>query len=474
MKKNFKYGLTSTALLIGVLAVIVLINVFVTLLVGKFPLKIDLTSTKLYEISDKTYEYLKNYDKPTTIYILASETEEDKTIKNILEKYSQSNSNIKLKNINPVEEPTFGTKYTEQGQSLISNAVIVECGERFKVFSPYDLYGTAQTQTGSLSLTSIKVEQKITAGLKYVASDSDFTVCFINGHGEAELPGARQALEQANFEIKDINLTTEEIPENAKMIVVAAPTNDYTTAELAKLDVFFKNAGKGQFVFDPTVTGLNNLYGYIKDWGIQVNDDVAVEESANNKIRIGSGGMFLIKPELEDSDITSPVKDAQRILAYYPYSKSLTALFDANSGIEVTKLLTTTDSTYTTSDLEKLEKNDLSKTGAAVVAAAAVKQGDTPEQDSIIFVAGSSLLLDINIETISDTYGFANADFYTNVINYLQGSKDDYTIASKSLAVDRLNITVSDMIIIAIIFVIVIPIGVLVYGIVVWFKRRNL
>lgn len=474
MKKNFKYGLTSTALLVGILAVIVLINVFVTVLVGKFPLKIDLTSTKLYEISDKTYEYLKTYDKPTTIYILASETEEDKTIKNILEKYSQSNKNIKLKNINPVEEPTFGTKYTQQGQSLISNAVIVECGERFKVYSPYDLYGTAQTQTGSMQFTSVKVEQKITAGLKYVSSDSDFTVCFIKGHGEAELDGARQTLEQENFEILDINLAAEEIPENAKMVVIAAPTNDYTTAEMAKLDRFFKNAGKGQFIFDPTVKGLNNLYSYIKDWGIQVNDDIAVEESASNKLRLGNGGMFLVKPELADTDMTTPIKDAQRIIAYYPYSKSLTALFEANNGIEVTKLLTTTESTYTTSDLEKLAKDDSSKTGSAVVAAAALKQGDTPEEDSIIFVSGSSLLLDIDTETISDSYGFANADFYRNVINYLQGSKDDYTISPKTLAADRLNITVTDIILIGIIFVIVIPIGVLVYGIVVWFKRRNL
>jgi ABC-2 type transport system permease protein len=101
MKKNFKHGLTSCALLVGILAVIVLINVFVTVLVGKFPLKIDLTSTKLYEISDTTYNYLKTYDKPTTIYILASETDEDKTIKNILEKYSQANSNIKLKKYKP-------------------------------------------------------------------------------------------------------------------------------------------------------------------------------------------------------------------------------------------------------------------------------------------------------------------------------------------------------------------------------------
>ena len=86
MKKNTKYGITSTALFIGLIAIVVLVNVFVTVLVKKFPIKIDLTPTKLYEISETTYNYLKDYDKPTTIYILSAEKDEDKTVKNILEK----------------------------------------------------------------------------------------------------------------------------------------------------------------------------------------------------------------------------------------------------------------------------------------------------------------------------------------------------------------------------------------------------
>ncbi len=474
MKKNFKYGLTSTALLIGIFAVIVLVNVFVSVLVDKFPIKIDLTSTQLYEISENTYKYLENYDKPTTIYILASETEEDKRVKNILEKYSQSNKNIKLVNINTAEDLTFGSKYTEPGTSLYSNSVIIECGERFKVLSPYDLYGTSQTQADGVLLTSLNVEQKVTAGLKFVSSNSNFTVCFISGHGEAEMLGARQTLEESNFEIVNVNLSTEEIPEEANMVVVAAPTNDYTMAEIAKLDKFFHNAGKGQFIFDPTVTGLDNLYNYIKDWGIQVNDDVAVEESMGSQIRIGNTAMFLVRPEFEENELTAPIEESQRLMAYYPYSKSLTMLFEANNGIEVKKLLSTTDDTYTTEDLTSLEKTDSSRSGKQVVAAVATRQGDTPDTDSIIFVSGTSLLLDIDRETISNNYGFANSEFYTNVVSYLQGSEDDYTISPKSLAVDRLNITERDAILIGIIFVIVVPVLILVYGIVIWVKRRNL
>lgn len=473
--KKFKYGLNSTILLIGVLAIIVILNVFVTALVERYPIKVDLTSTQRYEISDKTYQFLKGYEKPTTIYVLSTEAEEDLIIKNILEKYSTTNKNIEVKNINTAENPTFGKKYIKDGESLISNSVIIDAGDRFKIYSPYDLYNfQTDNSSGRQYATSIKAEQKITAGLKYVSSDEDFRVGFIKGHNEIELDGARQSLENNNYVINDINLATDDIPSNIKMLVIASPTVDYTMAEIAKLDSFFSNSGKAQFIFDNSSTGLTNLYSYIKEWGIQVNDDVAVETDNSSKMILSSSNMFLVKPELEKTDITAPIAEAQRIMAYYPYSKSLTTLFESNSGVEVIKLLSTTDAAYTTTDFENLSKADDAKTGEFTIAAVSTKQGSSPEKDSIIFVSGSPLLLDIDIAAVSDIYGFANDSFYENVTNFVQGEKDDYSIAAKSLSSDKLTISEFDGLVIFIIFIIIIPVAILIYGIVVWFKRRHL
>ena len=41
--RKWKYALNSWVVVVGVLAVIVLLNVLVTVFVGKFPVKIDLT-----------------------------------------------------------------------------------------------------------------------------------------------------------------------------------------------------------------------------------------------------------------------------------------------------------------------------------------------------------------------------------------------------------------------------------------------
>ena len=69
----------------------------------------------MYELSDKTKEYLKNYDTPVDIYILAGESEQDGNIRTVLDKYAAANKNINVTNINMTSNPTFGKKYVTDG-----------------------------------------------------------------------------------------------------------------------------------------------------------------------------------------------------------------------------------------------------------------------------------------------------------------------------------------------------------------------
>ena len=55
---NRKYKILSWLGILGAVVIFVLVNVFMTLLTGKFPLKLDLTSNKIYDISDDSREFL--------------------------------------------------------------------------------------------------------------------------------------------------------------------------------------------------------------------------------------------------------------------------------------------------------------------------------------------------------------------------------------------------------------------------------
>lgn len=473
MNKNKKYKINSRVVTLGVLAVVILINVFVSLLVQKLPIKLDLTSEKIYEISDDTKKMLAEYDTDVNIYYIAGASYESGyrligNVAEVLEKYAQYGPKIKYTSIDSDKNPTFGAKYTQNGENIGTGSVILDSGDRYKVYNYTEFYNTTTNQQGQRMASSMKAEQMINAALRYIASDEEFVAYIIKGHNESELSGMKSKLESENYTVNELNLATEEIPDDAKLIVIGAPKIDYTTSDIAKLDAYFAKAGKAIVTFDYTCAGLTNLYDYLKTWGIAVQDDVAVEQDSKHII----SQLGVVLAEYGESDIVSDLADNSRYVGYFPYSKSLQLLFSENNGIKVESVLKTTTNAYTTTDFSELT-NTSGSTGEQIIAAMATKQGDSPAEDAIIFVSGNSAMMEVD-EQAASGWGFANFDYIRNVFSALQGNYEDYSISPKYLAGGRLMLNELAGLIIGGVFVILVPLAVLVYGIVVWFRRRNL
>lgn len=463
---NKKYKINSSLMVVIVIAIVIAINAFVTVLTGKFPIKLDMTPNQIYSISDSTKEYLKNYDLPTEIFIMAPESDEDTGVKSIISKYAVENSNIKVTNIDPEANPTFGKKYITEEESLSDVYVIVDGGEKFKTFSITDLYNV-NLQTGSA--TSINVEGRITSALKYISSTAPVNAYIVTGHNEIAETGIREFLEDESYTVKDLNLVVEEIPEDASLLIVVSPRTDFSIPETAKLDAYFAKGGHAQFYFDALISeGLTNLYSYLAKWGIGVNDSVAVEQSSSNAISIGNGNALVVSEVVSD-DITDTIIKNKRNIAYLPYAKTLTKLFDAGNNIVVKPLLTTSESAYASSDYESLKKQSSDETGVLNIGILA----SNSQNKSSIYVSGTSMLLNYTQDVLSSTFGFANYDYFMNICSYMQGNTDDYTVSAKSLYMETIEVQPLVAIIIGIVFAILVPIIILISGIVVWFKRRH-
>lgn len=463
---NKKYKINSSLMVVIVIAIVIAINAFVTVLTGRFSIKFDMTPNQIYSISDSTKDYLKNYDLPTEIFIMASESDEDTGIKAVISKYAVENSNIKITNIDPDTNPTFGKKYITGDESLEDVYVIVDGGEKFKTFAITDLYNV-NVQTGTA--TSINVEGRITSALKYISSTAPVNAYIVNGHNEMAQTGIKEFLEDESYTVKELNLVTEEIPEDASLLVVMSPSTDFTIAETAKLDAYFAKGGHAQFYFDALISeGLTNLYSYLAKWGIGVSDSVSVEQSTSNAVSIGNGSALIVSEMVSDG-ITDTIINNKRNIAYPPYAKTLTKLFDAGNNIVVKPLLTTSASAYSTSDYEKLGKQDGDETGVLNVGILA----SNSQNNSSVYVSGTSMLLNYTQEVLTSTFGFANYDYFMNICSYMQGNTDDYTVSARSLYMETIEIKPVVAVGLGIILAIIIPVIVLISGIVVWFKRRH-
>ena len=74
--KKISTGVFSTGMIIAMVAVTVVVNLFVAELPATWT-SIDVTSTKIYSITDDTKDYLKSLDEDVTIYVLVSDASKD-------------------------------------------------------------------------------------------------------------------------------------------------------------------------------------------------------------------------------------------------------------------------------------------------------------------------------------------------------------------------------------------------------------
>ena len=464
---NKKKKISISVLVIAAIALTVMVNVFVSVLASRVSLKADFTSNKMYALSDVTKEFLKTYDTDTEIYILASEADQDERISSVLAQYAGANGKIHVTNINMAENPTFGKKYVTDGSSLAANSVIVDGGERFKLFSMTELYGL-DAQSGLY--TSLNVENKINSALKYISLDTQLKAYFITGHNEMAATGAVTKLKDENYETVEWNTLTEDTPSDASLVMLVRPTADFSEAEIAKIDAYLAGGGALQCYFDVDSRALTNLFGYLaKTWGIGVNDNVVIETDMTQAVALGRSGVALVVPLTMSTEFTDSIIKNKRTIAYYPYSKSLTRAFEENGAVKVREILTSSDKSYTTAN-DTIDRTGGEVDGKFTVAALS----EDTAHNSSVYVSGNTALLTIAPSTLTNDYGLANYDYFMNLTGYMTGSESTFLAGEKTLVNNVISITPMTSVIAFALCVVIIPLAVLICGIVVWIKRRNL
>lgn len=128
--KKISTGVFSTGMIIAMVAVTVVVNLFVAELPATWT-SIDVTSTKIYSITDDTKDYLKGLDEDVTIYVLVSDASKDTKLDETLQRYESLSDHIKVSYINPAANPTFAAQYTDS--SVTSNSMIVVSSARSRV-----------------------------------------------------------------------------------------------------------------------------------------------------------------------------------------------------------------------------------------------------------------------------------------------------------------------------------------------------
>ncbi len=490
-KRKLKYGSVATAITVIVAAVVVVINIIMNLASNKVNMSIDLTTNGNFEISQQTVDYLATVTEPVSIVCMSDELTFQtsnyiyyKQAYEVLKKYSIYNDLVSLEFVDMVKNPTYADRYKDMYKGEISAySIVVESDERIKVLTIQDLYNT-ETQFDYSTFTSYdvpvssKAEQEITSAIMYVTDpDPMKAVLFKSETSGTSYDNISSLMISNGYEVSEIDPLIDSIPEDADIVVVNAPLNDYEDDIIDKLYAFLDNGGNlGKnliYLADYSQKNTANIDAFLAEWGIKVENGVVGDQDANN---LQGQSFYVVRNFIEDNDYSGNVP--QTALPFIDYqSRPISLLFDTKDTRSTVALLKTKETGFVMTEemqaaIQNGETPDIS-TGVQTTMALGRKYIFDKDNNMIfsnVLVIGSSENLD---EAFTSTTYYNNGDYFVSVLNTMSGKSSGISIVAKDLSAETFDIDQATASRYMIIFVFVVPLAVLVIGAVVFIRRRS-
>lgn len=468
-KKTLKNGSYSMVYTVILIAVIVVINLIVAEIPTKYT-QIDVSTQKLYTISDKTKEFLDELNQDVTIYHIVQNGNEDDVVEKLLKRYEETSDHIKVEKKDPVLYPNFTSQYTDE--DVQDNSLIVVNGSKSKVVDYYNLYETQYDYySGSSSTTGFDGEGQIDSAISYVTSDNLPIVYTLKGHGELELNSSiTESLEKANYQIQSLNLLTEEnVPEDAGCLMITSPQADLSEEEADKVISYLENGGKAVIFTDYTSEEIPNLKKVLENYGVTPDNGVVME--GDTKHYIMQIPYYLV-PEINSTEITADlIADNRYVLM--PVAQSIRIMDSYRDTLDIEAVLSTSEKAYIKTNVENMqtfEKVSGDQEGKFNLGVCVTEDISDDKQTQLVYYGSSSLLDSTTNQQVSG----GNTELLLDTLGWMcENDVPVISVDSKSLETSNLTISEYDSGYWSAMTCGVIPVIFLIIGGVIWFKRRK-
>lgn len=476
--RKFKYGGFATAVTIGFIVLVLVVNIIATLLLDRFPLSIDLTGGGVYELSSESLEIVNSVDDDINIHVLVEEqaftdpsSRYSYQVSEVLKKYEQNNPRIQVSYIDLNSNPTFASQYADE--SLAAGDIIVESSQRLQKLAYLDLFNvtSADSSVTGTEQVSSRAEEAITGAIMYVTDANPMLATFVTGHDEANVDVFNDLLRKNGYNLGEVNTFTEEIDTNTQLLVIAAPNRDFTDSEIDKIDAFLSNGGNygRQMVYLASASQpeLPKLEAYLNEWGISV-DSGAVIETDSSKTYLSP---YITIQQYENSDYLYEGKEIPTSPIIMPNTRPLTALFEEDGNRSTSVILKTYDTAAVMPlDADSTWQPDSTASYNTVMIGQKSTDSEVPVS-STVAVFGSAEMF---ASGILDSSSMGDGTFAIDMVNTMTGKQNEFSVVPKDLSAATLSISESQALTIGIIFVAALPLAILIWGIVVFIRRRNL
>ena len=332
--RKLRYGGVSAVLTALIVAAIILVNVIFSALSQKLTLYVDLTPELLFTLSDEcidliehgdsTFEdsfsplemidrmreenrvfNLENGKKPgdegyrnenvKIQLIFCSEPDawtEDLVMHYVyntgLELEARFSDYIDVQNFNIIRNPSLVSKYKTNSSTVIGeDSVIVALdsgvneGLRYRICPLSAFYVMDTEDPSNPEPWAYNGDKAFCSSILLVTNAESPLACFTSNHGEQANDQLARVLVDAGYTVDAIDLSTDEIPANCRLLIIFDPKEDFLVKdgvseidELSKIEKHMDaNTASLMVFFSPETPTLPDLEDFLAEWGIQFDRD---------------------------------------------------------------------------------------------------------------------------------------------------------------------------------------------------------
>lgn len=436
-------AITITLLVLGVLGL-------VNYLGYRHKKRLDVTTEKLYTLSDQSKRAVSGLKKDVDIIRFAKEP--DTTFKDLATEYVNAGTHVHYRDVDPQQRPEVARQYNVTHM----NDIVVSSG----------------THNETLSGTG---EQDVTNAIIKVTRDAVKNICFVEGHGEKAissgeadgLEGDDKALKSEGYQTKTVNLVSSgQVPADCNVLVDAGPKQSLFPQEAGFISKYLDSGGRALLLLDPETDP--KVESVLDAWNIALGSNVVIDASGVGRL-FGTGPAV---PLVVDYGANPIVQNFTGTMTFFNLARTVSVKDKGKSDPQLTELLKTSPRSFTVPNLKTKEvrydpaKDQAGPLSLGVAAERSATGGDASKKARLVVIGNSAF-------ATNQWAGLQrNGDLFVNTINWLAQDEDLISVRPKNPTNRRVILTETQQRELFFASMIFLPGLVIISGAVIWFRRR--
>lgn len=452
----------------------------------------DFSRSQKFALAEQTKRVLRELKKPVTITVIASPTFVSPVgqifgdVRSLLAELQFSGrERIRIEYVDPTRDLTRMRELQERHSfTNADNLLILDYDGRTRIvpmaeMADFDFRPMAQGDAPRL--LAFRGEQALTGAMIALLRPEDQTVYVLRGHGEPSVEGTSTIgvlvdyLQKQSLKVSSLSLaSTDAIPPDAGALLIIGPKFDLEEREAAILRAWWARRGRLLVLLDPDAA-TPRLHEVLRTAGIRPRDDRVLRTV---KLALATGILRDV------TGIVVPSTQATQRLAgmaiLFPGATQSLFLDEEAASKDKIQLRTLIEpaeefwgeTDYAPNNPAGVRYEDGKDNGQPLTIAASADRGGIEDdrvevQTSRMIVVGSSQFV---LDSVIAPQGL---DFVLGAVNSLLNRSKIAGLAPKAVSHFALNLTDSQLAVIAVFTMLVIPGLAAFLGLIVWWRQRS-